>query len=188
MQPGTARKPAARKALSSQPANFDGTLSHQAAPPGPPAISALSLRRKESSTAFFSHWLTFQELGPVAPAIFSATRALPLSSRSSARSTASRTSPVVARTDLRAILVGLFDKGLQRGVGHHRSPAGFGAGRFGRRRGRCQWRGPQRRRRARPVLDAAITARKRKAMRFRRLVPQSKFQCRRSALTAATRF
>ena len=37
MQPGTARKPAARNAFSPQPSNFDGILSHQVAPPDPPA-------------------------------------------------------------------------------------------------------------------------------------------------------
>ena len=59
-------------------------------------MSTLSLRRKLKSTAFLSHWLTFHEFGPVAPGSFSATRALPRSSRSSASSTASRTSPLVA--------------------------------------------------------------------------------------------
>ncbi len=45
---------------------------------GPAArISHMSLRRNDSSTAFFSHWLTRQPPRP-----FSATRALPLSSRS----------------------------------------------------------------------------------------------------------
>src|SRR5262245_56233143 len=52
----------------------------------------MSLRRKESSTAFLSHWLTRQS--PFCPR--SATRALPRSSRSSAASTASRTAPLVA--------------------------------------------------------------------------------------------
>src|SRR5713101_1755291 len=52
----------------------------------------MSLRRNDSSTAFFSHWLTFHL--PLASRI--ATRASPLSSRSSAWSTASRTSPLVA--------------------------------------------------------------------------------------------
>ena len=33
-------------------------MSHQLAPPGPPAIGPMSLRRNESSTAFLSHWLT----------------------------------------------------------------------------------------------------------------------------------
>ena len=75
--PGTARKPASRKRFSPQPANFDGTLSHQVAPPGPPSMIALSLSRKDRITAFFSHWLTFQEFGPVGAGIFSATRALP---------------------------------------------------------------------------------------------------------------
>ena len=53
--PGTARKPASRKRFSPQPANFDGTLSHQRAPPGPPSINSMSFRRNDSSTAFFSH-------------------------------------------------------------------------------------------------------------------------------------
>ena len=43
-----------------QPSNFDGTLSHQTDLPGPPLITLMSLRRKDSSTAFFSHWFTFQ--------------------------------------------------------------------------------------------------------------------------------
>ncbi|GJE31412.1 hypothetical protein LDDCCGHA_1589 [Methylobacterium oxalidis] len=65
-------------------------MSHQGPPPGPPAIGAMSLRRKESSTAFLSHWLTCQ-----ASPTFSATRALPESSSASASSTASRTGPRV---------------------------------------------------------------------------------------------
>src|SRR5208283_4800078 len=93
--PGTARKPASRKRFSPHPANLDGILSHQVASPGPPPMIELSLRRNDKSTAFFSHWLTFQEFGPAAPAIFSATRALPESRVSKAFSTASRTSPVV---------------------------------------------------------------------------------------------
>ena len=47
------------------------------------------------STAFLSQALTLQEFGPVAPAIFSATRAWPESSEKRAASTASRRSPVV---------------------------------------------------------------------------------------------
>ena len=54
-QPGTARNPAPRNSASPQPSNFDGTLSHHGAPFGPPVIGAMSLRRKESSTAFLSH-------------------------------------------------------------------------------------------------------------------------------------
>ena len=54
IEPGTARKPASRKRFSPQPSNLDGTLSHQLVPPGP-GITALSLSRKLSSTAFFSH-------------------------------------------------------------------------------------------------------------------------------------
>ena len=60
----------------------------------------MSLRRKESRTAFFSHWLTAQASGPVLPAILWATRAAPVSSRFSASLTASRTSPVVAGVTL----------------------------------------------------------------------------------------
>src|SRR3954464_10622549 len=90
--PGTARKPASRKRFSPQPSNFDGPLSHHEAWPGPPGIALMSLRRNDSSTAFFSHWLTFHL--PLASR--SATRASPLSSSSSADSTASRTSPLVA--------------------------------------------------------------------------------------------
>ena len=53
---GTARNPASRNRCSVQLRNFDGTLSHQPDPPGPPPISAVSLSRNESSTAFLSHW------------------------------------------------------------------------------------------------------------------------------------
>src|SRR4051812_41623715 len=91
MAPGTARKPASRKRFSPQPSNFDGTLSHHDAWPGPPGITLMSLRRNDSSTAFLSHWLTLHL--PSDPR--SATRASPLSSSSSALSTASRTSPLV---------------------------------------------------------------------------------------------
>src|SRR5450755_3059705 len=90
--PGTARKPASRNRFSPQPSNFDGTLSHHEAWPGPPEIALMSLRRNDSSTAFFSHWLTFHL--PLASR--SATRTSPLSSSSSAESTAPRTSPLVA--------------------------------------------------------------------------------------------
>src|SRR3546814_7973098 len=76
---------------SSDLANFDDTLSHQGAPPGPPSISAISLRRKDSSTAFLSHWLTCH----APPASRAATRRLPSSSPASAASTASRTGPRV---------------------------------------------------------------------------------------------
>ena len=41
--------------MSCQLSNFDGTLSHHAAWPGPPGISLMSLSRNDSSTAFFSH-------------------------------------------------------------------------------------------------------------------------------------
>ncbi len=96
--PGTTRKPAARKRFSPQPANLLGTLSKAGAPAAPPSTTALSLRRNDSSTAFLSHWLTCQP--PSAPR--SATRALPLSSSSSAASTASRTSLLAGVTVSRA--------------------------------------------------------------------------------------
>src|SRR3546814_6526107 len=75
IDPGTARKPAPLKRFSPQPANFDGTLSHQVAPPAPPSMISMSLRRNDSSTAFFNHWLTCH----VPPASRSATRKLPRS-------------------------------------------------------------------------------------------------------------
>ena len=52
---GTTRKPAARKRFSPQPSNFDGTLSQNTPSPGPFGMIWLSVRRKESSTAFLSH-------------------------------------------------------------------------------------------------------------------------------------
>jgi hypothetical protein len=55
MAPGTARNPASRNRFSPQPSNFEGTLSHHEAWPGPPAIALMSLSRNDSSTAFFSH-------------------------------------------------------------------------------------------------------------------------------------
>src|SRR6478672_13877759 len=91
IEPGTARKPASRNRFSPQPSNLDGTLSHHDALPGPPPIVVMSLRRNDSSTAFLSHWLTVHFPSPPR----SATRALPLSSKSSAVSTASRTAPLV---------------------------------------------------------------------------------------------
>ena len=92
---GTARNPAAAHWFSPQPSNFDGTLSYQDEPPGPPGTMAMSLSRKDRSTAFFSHWCTVQLSGPLAPSRWVATRSSPESSSDSARSTASRTSPVV---------------------------------------------------------------------------------------------
>ena len=65
----------------------------------------MSLSRNDSSTAFFSHWLTFQ----LPSAWRSATRASPLSSRSSAVSIASRTAPCVAVEIGVALLEGLVD-------------------------------------------------------------------------------
>ena len=51
-------------------------MSHHEPPPGPPEMAHMSFRRKDNSTAFFSHWLTFQPCAPLLPGIFSATRAL----------------------------------------------------------------------------------------------------------------
>jgi len=51
----TARKPESTKSASDQSWNFEGTLSHQKAPPGAPLILLMGLSRNESSTAFFSH-------------------------------------------------------------------------------------------------------------------------------------
>ena len=91
MAVGTARKPAARKVASSQPRNFDGTLSHQSPVSGPPGIGRMSFSTKLSSTAFLSHWWTYHS-----PPTFSATRARPASRSASACSTASRISPPVS--------------------------------------------------------------------------------------------
>ena len=88
--PGTARKPAARNLASSQPRNLESTLSHHTASSGAPEISFMSFRRKDSSTAFFSHSCTFHS-----PPTFSATRRAPLSRASSAASTASRSAPLL---------------------------------------------------------------------------------------------
>ena len=95
--PGTTRIPASRNFASSQPANLSGTLSKAGAPAEPYSITVLSLRRKLSSTAFLSHWLTTHS-----PSIFSATRALPESSRPSASSTILRTSSLAGVTVSRA--------------------------------------------------------------------------------------
>ena len=105
------------KSSAVMPANLEGTLSHQLAPPGAPAIGSMSLRRNDSRTAFLSHWFTTQ-----APSVFSATRALPLSSRSSAVSTASRTSPRVAGLTVSRCVPGGFD---DRSAGRCLTWAGF---------------------------------------------------------------
>src|SRR6185312_14222180 len=90
-QPGTARKPAFLNFAAVQPLNLESTLSHHTALPGPPATTLMSLRRNESNTAFFSHWLTCQR-----PSAWrSATRAWPASSRPSASLTALRSAPLV---------------------------------------------------------------------------------------------
>ena len=54
-----------RKRGSSHPSNLESTLSHHTALPGPPGITLMSLRRKDSSTAFLSHGFTCQL--PLAP-------------------------------------------------------------------------------------------------------------------------
>ena len=136
---GTARKPASRKRASVQPSNLEGTLSHHAAPPGPPAIRRLSLRRNDKSTAFFNHWLTFQEFGPVAPEIFSATLALPEFEQ--IERPLDRVAHVSGRlrVDPAAVLEGVFDQRLKLCVAHGGSRvAGDG---FLRTRLGCQWRG-----------------------------------------------
>src|SRR6185437_13564030 len=90
-QPGTARKPAFLNFAAFQFLNLESTLSHHTALPGPPGITSMSLSRNDSSTAFFSHWLTCQR-----PSAWrSATRASPRSSKLSALSTALRTAPLV---------------------------------------------------------------------------------------------
>src|SRR5688572_31909197 len=96
MQFGTARNPALRNLFAVQPSNFDGTLSHHFAPPGPLPMRLMSLSRNDSSTAFFSHWFTCHK-----PPLFSATLRVPLSRRSSALSTALRTFPFVDRKSTR---------------------------------------------------------------------------------------
>src|ERR1041385_3004103 len=91
IEPGTARKPAFLKRAAFQPLNLESTLSHHAALPGPPGMTLMSLRRNDSSTAFFSHWLTCHlPLGPR-----SATRACPESRSSTAELTALCTAPLV---------------------------------------------------------------------------------------------
>ena len=92
MEPGTARKAALRQSSAVQPCHLEGTLSHQFAPPLEPEISYMSVRRKDSSTAFLAHWLTCQ----LPSAWRSATRRVPLSSAVSVASIASRASPLVA--------------------------------------------------------------------------------------------
>src|SRR3990167_1088957 len=83
--PGTIRAPRLRNAASSKPPNRVGTLS-QNGPGAPAGITRMSLQRKYSSTAFFSHSLTCQP-----PSTGSATRAAPDSSKLIARSTIGRT-------------------------------------------------------------------------------------------------
>ena len=99
----------------------------------------------DSSTAFFSHWLTFQ---PPAPS-GSATRAWPESSASSAASTAARSDPPVAEVTRSRTSHRGFDAGLQGGLVHGGSPAVQGRPRSLRpRRGPVNAQGVVRRRRA----------------------------------------
>ncbi len=67
MLPGTARKPARVNSAAVQSPNLDGTLSHQGPTPGgvfspawPPPIMLFACKRKDRSTAFFSHWWVTQ--------------------------------------------------------------------------------------------------------------------------------
>ena len=122
-QPGTARKPAARKRLSPQPSNFEGTLSHHAALPGPPSMTSMSLRRNDSSTAFLSHWLTCQELSPCR----SATCASPRSSRSSAGLDRLAHRPLGRGPDIVARLEGIIDRLGESGIGHAETPGWLAA-------------------------------------------------------------
>ncbi len=92
MAPGTARKPAASNSLWPQPVNLVATLSNQGPePPLSAPMTLLGFRRKDSRTAFFSHWCTVQS--PLSSR--EATRVWPESSRLSTWSTASRTAPLV---------------------------------------------------------------------------------------------
>ena len=86
--PGTARKPAARNSSSLQSENLVGTLSKYLFTPS--FCTSLSWMRKESSTAFFAHSLTFHCPTPRR----SATRRLPESSWRMVSNTASLTSGV----------------------------------------------------------------------------------------------
>src|SRR4051794_28889205 len=52
---GTALNPALSNSLALQPLNFELTLSHQTASPGPPLTISIGFRRNDRSTAFFSH-------------------------------------------------------------------------------------------------------------------------------------
>ena len=91
-QSGTARNPAFSKSFSLQPLNLLSTLSYQPPLSAPPEIARFAFKRKESNTAFLSHWFTSHL--PVL--ILSAMRNCPESSNPSAVSTALRTSPFVA--------------------------------------------------------------------------------------------
>ena len=71
----------------------------------PTSMGTESCRRKESSTAFFSHCRVTQ-----APFSGSATRSLPASSPASAASTASAISPLVAELTVVALLPGGVDR------------------------------------------------------------------------------
>ena len=93
-------------------------MSHQAAPPGPPGTIALSARRNDSSTAFFSHWLTFHERRPGRAGNF--LRHPRLAAVEQGQRPLHRVAHVARRlrADRGAVLEGLFDQGLQLGVGH----------------------------------------------------------------------
>ena len=117
MEPGTARKPAARHWFSPQPSNLDGTLSHQLDPPLPPEISYMSFRRNDSSTAFLAHWFTCQSV----PALFGHPQ------RAGVQRRQRRLDGVAGLAlggggDAVAGLPGGFDGGFKGGVGHGRFP------------------------------------------------------------------
>ena len=93
-------------------------MSHQVAPPGPPAISRLSFSRNDSSTAFFSHWLTFQAAGPSTPSSFSATPRFAPVEQPKRRLHRLPHLARGGRVDRGPIVEGAFDQALQGGKGH----------------------------------------------------------------------
>jgi hypothetical protein len=56
---GTERNPAATCCFGPQPANFEGTLSHQVEPPGPPGIAAIAFS-ETTKHGFLELSLTFK--------------------------------------------------------------------------------------------------------------------------------
>ncbi len=111
MEPGTARKPARLELVRRSswrtcwgPCPTRGPCRRLQA--APVRITWLACRRKDSSTAFFSHWRAAHS-----PSIFSATRSSPESSRSMASSTASRMRPRVVGLSASRASQACFDLG-----------------------------------------------------------------------------